>query len=34
MDAALFVKDQVEQFDVIIVDSSDPVGMHLSKSLF
>ena len=26
MDAALFVKDQVDQFDVIIVDSSDPVG--------
>lgn len=30
MDAALFVKDQVEQFDVIIVDSSDPVGMNIS----
>ena len=27
MDAALYVKDQVEKFDVIIVDSSDPVGM-------
>lgn len=27
MDAALYVKDQVDQFDVIIVDSSDPVGM-------
>lgn len=26
MDAALFVQDQVDQFDVIIVDSSDPVG--------
>ncbi|KNB41689.1 spermidine synthase [Blastocystis sp. subtype 4] len=26
MDAALYVKDQVDQFDVIIVDSSDPVG--------
>ncbi len=28
MDAALYVKDQVDQFDVIIVDSSDPVGMN------
>lgn len=28
MDAALYVKDQVDQFDVIIVDSSDPVGIN------
>ena len=26
MDAAAFVKDKAGQFDVIIVDSSDPVG--------
>ena len=26
MDAALYVKEQENQFDVIIVDSSDPVG--------
>ena len=29
MDAALFVKEQENSFDVIIVDSSDPVGMRL-----
>ena len=26
MDAALYVKEQANSFDVIIVDSSDPVG--------
>ena len=26
MDAALYVKEQENSFDVIIVDSSDPVG--------
>lgn len=30
MDAALYVKEQENQFDVIIVDSSDPVGMSES----
>ena len=29
MDAALYVKEQEDSFDVIIVDSSDPVGMVL-----
>ena len=28
MDAALYVKEQENQFDVIIVDSSDPVGRN------
>lgn len=31
MDAALYVKEQENSFDVIIVDSSDPVG---KKALF
>lgn len=34
MDAALYVKDQVDQFDVIIVDSSDPVGMNGERGWF
>lgn len=29
MDAALFVKEQQNSFDVIIVDSSDPVGTDI-----
>ena len=32
MDAALFVKEQENSFDVIIVDSSDPVGKHVIPS--
>ena len=33
MDAALYVKEQENQFDVIIVDSSDPVGKRGSKMI-
>lgn len=33
MDAALFVKEQENCFDVIIVDSSDPVGKNFLHNM-
>ena len=33
MDAALFVKEQENCFDVIIVDSSDPVGKNFFHNM-